>query len=136
MCSQNWSALIFQLEIFKTLDKKVLPELLVYICQLHLFQKVSQRFASNRNNTSKRYYSFSFSHIILFLKVAGLRTLCTKCSKYMWSTSTYSNVADSRSAIAVKNCTNIFQRFCFKKASGKMKRYIQENLFCKNTSLL
>ena len=37
--------------------------------------------------------------------------------KYLWSTSTYSKVTDSRSAITVKISTDIFQGFCGKKKS-------------------
>ena len=42
---------------------------------------------------------------------------------------TFSNIADSGSAITVKRSTDIFQRFCFKKITGKMNRYFQEKLF-------
>ena len=51
--------------------------------------------------------------------------------KYLWSISTFSTVADSRSATAAKISTDIFQRFCGEKK--QLKKWtdliLQEQLF-------
>ena len=43
--------------------------------------EVLHRLISSRNNTQQRCQSFSCSHGNLFLKVAGVRPLCSKCLK-------------------------------------------------------